>query len=114
MDSWVASLVPVPEYNKALETVFNQEINHHCFKILPFCLLSHYKMVSLSVIPMEYFSNFLLGIFFIYISNAIPKVPYTLPLPCSPMHPLPLLGPGVLLYCTVCSTKEPLFPMMAD
>jgi hypothetical protein len=29
-------------------------------------------------------NSFLLDIFFIYISNAIPKVPYTLPLPCSP------------------------------
>jgi hypothetical protein len=29
---------------------------------------------------------FLLDIFFIYISNAILKVPYTLPLPCSPTH----------------------------
>jgi hypothetical protein len=28
----------------------------------------------------------LLDIFFIYISNAIPKVPYTLPPPCSPTH----------------------------
>jgi hypothetical protein len=39
-----------------------------------------------------------LDIFFIYISNAIPKVPYTLPQPCSPTHPLPLLGPGIPLY----------------
>jgi hypothetical protein len=44
------------------------------------------------------FSNFLLGIFFIYILNAIPKVSSTLPPPCSPTHPLPLLGPGVPLY----------------
>jgi hypothetical protein len=44
------------------------------------------------------FIYFLLDIFFIYISNAIPKIPYTLPLPCSPTHPLPLLGPGVPLY----------------
>jgi hypothetical protein len=42
--------------------------------------------------------NFLLDIFFIYISNAIPKVPYTLLPPCFPTHPLPLLGPGVPLY----------------
>jgi hypothetical protein len=46
------------------------------------------------------FLNFdvLLDIFFIYISNAIPKVPYTLSTPCSPTHPLPLLGPGFPLY----------------
>jgi len=43
-----------------------------------------------------FFFEFLLGIFFIYISNAIPKVPYTLP-PRSPSHTLPLLGPGVPL-----------------
>jgi hypothetical protein len=42
--------------------------------------------------------HFLLDMFFIYISNAIPKVPYTLPLPRYPAHPLPLLGPGVPLY----------------
>jgi len=41
---------------------------------------------------------FLLDIFFIYISNAIPKIPYILPPPCSPTHPLPLLGPGIPLY----------------
>jgi hypothetical protein len=40
---------------------------------------------------------FLLDIFFIYISNATLKVPYTLPLPCFPTHPLPLLGPGISL-----------------
>ena len=39
--------------------------------------------------------NILLGIFFIYISNAIPKVSHT---PHSPTHPLPLLGPGFPLY----------------
>jgi hypothetical protein len=41
---------------------------------------------------------FLLGIFFICISNATPKVPHTLPYPHSPTHPLPLLGPGIPLY----------------
>jgi hypothetical protein len=40
----------------------------------------------------------LLDIFFIYIANDIPKVPYTLPPPCSPTHPLPLPGPGIPLY----------------
>ena len=37
----------------------------------------------------------LLGIFLIYISNAIPKAPHNLP--HSPTHPLPLFGPGVHL-----------------
>jgi hypothetical protein len=44
------------------------------------------------------FKNFLLDIFFIYILNANPKVPYTLPLPCSPTHPLPLPGLCIPLY----------------
>jgi hypothetical protein len=44
------------------------------------------------------FYAFLLDIFFIYISNAILKVPYTLPAPCSPTHPLPLLRPDIPLY----------------
>ena len=44
----------------------------------------------------SFFLNFLLDIFFIYISNSFPKVPYTLH--CSPAHPLPLLGPGIPLY----------------
>jgi hypothetical protein len=47
------------------------------------------------------FIYLLLDIFFIYISNAILKVPYTLPLPCSPTHPLPLLGPGIPLYWVI-------------
>jgi hypothetical protein len=41
---------------------------------------------------------FLLDIFFIYISNAIPKAPYTLSQPCSPTHLLLLLGSGIPLY----------------
>ena len=44
------------------------------------------------------FSFFLLSIFFIYISNAIPKAPYTLPPPFSQTHPLLLPVPGISLY----------------
>jgi hypothetical protein len=40
----------------------------------------------------------ILDVFFTYLSNAIPKVPYTLPPPCSPTHPLLLLGPGIPQY----------------
>jgi hypothetical protein len=42
-----------------------------------------------------YFLNFLLDIFFIYISYAIPQTPYNLPLPCSLTHLL--LLPGIPL-----------------
>jgi hypothetical protein len=40
-----------------------------------------------------FISYFLLDIFFIYISNSILKVPYTLDTPCSPTHPLPSSWP---------------------
>jgi hypothetical protein len=66
------------------------------------------------VIKHFYFLKNLLGIFFIYIFNAIPKVPRTLPpLPCPPhSHFLALVFPCTEVY-TVCKTKGPLFPMMA-
>jgi hypothetical protein len=43
-------------------------------------------------------SSFVLDIFYIYISNAIPKIPYTIPPPYSPTHPLLLPSPGIPLY----------------
>jgi hypothetical protein len=58
---------------------------------------------------------FLLDIFFIYISNAIPKVPYTLPQPAplpTHSHVLALAFPCTGAY-KVCKTKGPLFLMMA-
>jgi hypothetical protein len=51
-----------------------------------------------TIFLISFFPIFYLGIYCIYISNAIPKVPYTIPPACSPTHPLPLLGPGVPLY----------------
>jgi hypothetical protein len=54
-------------------------------------------MFSLGTLESLYVS-FLLDIFFIYISNAILKVPYTLLQPCSPTYPLPGPGPGIPLY----------------
>jgi hypothetical protein len=41
--------------------------------------------------------HFLLGIFLIYISNAIPKVPHTLPATPRPTHSN-FFGPGIPLY----------------
>jgi hypothetical protein len=61
------------------------------------------------------FSNFLLGIYFIFISNDIPKVPHTLPPAPLPTHSHFL---ALALPCTgaykICKTKRPLFLMMAD
>jgi hypothetical protein len=66
------------------------------------CPGTHLKIVHrilfTTIVELEQFFLFLLlGIYFIYISNAIPKVPPTLP-HHSPTHPLPPLGPGVPLY----------------
>jgi hypothetical protein len=59
--------------------------------------------------------NFLLGIFFIYISNAISEVPHTLPSTPLPTHSyfLALAFPCTEAY-KVYKTKGSLFPMMAD
>jgi hypothetical protein len=58
---------------------------------------------------------FFLGIFLVYIFNAIPKVPHT-----HPPNPLPTHSPILALAfpCTgaykVCVSNGPLFPVMAD
>jgi hypothetical protein len=49
----------------------------------------------------NYFLDILLDIFFIYISNAIPKVLNTLPLPCSLTHLLLLPDPGNPIYWSI-------------
>jgi hypothetical protein len=56
---------------------------------------------ALDFIIALFFFYFLLDIFFIYISNAIPKVPYTLPPPYSPTHPILLPGPCVPLHWAI-------------
>jgi hypothetical protein len=64
----------------------------------------------------EYFFFFiLLGIFLIYISNAIPKVPHTLPPTPLPTHShiLALAFPCTGAY-KVYKSNGPLFPVMAD
>jgi hypothetical protein len=58
---------------------------------------------------------FLLGIFFIHISNAIPKVPNTPPATPLPTHSHYL---ALAFSCTeahkVCKTNGPHFPLMAN
>jgi hypothetical protein len=50
----------------------------------------------LSFFSVYFLKIFLLGIFLIYISNAIPKpIPSPITSPHSPTHPLPLFGPGI-------------------
>ena len=84
----------------------NMQCEHYCFlpssnlggifaKILCSRFSSYNYLVQAMLEFLKYnchslldFNNFLLDIFFIYISNAILKVPYTYLLPCSPSHPL--------------------------
>jgi hypothetical protein len=75
-------------------------------------------METLNIILLSlafFFNNFLLGIFLIYIFNAIPKVPHT-----HPPNPLPTHYPflALALPCTgaykVCKSNGPLFAVMAD
>jgi hypothetical protein len=63
------------------------------------------------------FNNFLLDIFFIHISNAIPKVPYTLPPALLPNPPTTASWPWrspVLGHIKFAIPRGPLFPMMDD
>jgi hypothetical protein len=58
----------------------------------PMCKMRYIvnKISNLQHKPFLFFLNFLLDIFFIYISNVSPFS--SSPSPCSPSHPLPFLG----------------------
>jgi hypothetical protein len=68
-------------------------------------------------------TNFLLDIFFNYISNVVPfpSFPSENPLsfppsPCSPTHPLLLPGPSIPLYWGIDPSQDqgPVLPLMTD
>jgi hypothetical protein len=101
-----------------------EDMHHHTWQVFPTHKIQVFFQVLLDLTERLQFSCFLsfplsffilLDIFFIYISNAILKVPYNLPPPppCSPTHPLPLPGPGIPLYWGIWSWQEPLLPLMA-
>jgi hypothetical protein len=76
------------------------------------------QLISLSFFsffPLSPVFLLFLGIFFIYISNAIPKVPHALSPTSLPTHSHFL---ALAFPCTeadkVCMTNGPLFPLMAD
>jgi hypothetical protein len=74
-----------------------------------------FRKENLQLCIFFFINYFLLDFFFIYISNANPKVPYT---PCpAPLHThshfLALVFPCTEAY-KVYKTKGPLFPMMTD
>ena len=83
---------PLSASLRILELQESAMLCHH-----PVCLLLHMGSFSFKS-RKSLCIFFLLDIFFIYISNTISKVPYTLSLPCFPTHSLPLLGPGIPLY----------------
>jgi hypothetical protein len=98
-------LVLFPKRN--LELLFKNIFSQSYFFLEPLslCVLDFVSRLFFFI-----YIYFLLGIFLIYISNAIPNVPYTHP--HSPTHPLPLFGPGVPLYWGM--ANGPLFPVMAN
>jgi hypothetical protein len=66
----------------------------HGVMLILFSLCNYLGLIwqsGIEVLSVVGIVSFLLDIFFIYISNVIPKTPYT-PLPCSPTHPLTLPG----------------------
>jgi hypothetical protein len=97
--------VPLKGIKQCMLTVGNitpkRKIKRNKWRILTFV----WKPTSESISLLLCFLFFKLDAFFIYISNAITKAPYTLPLPCSPTHPLPLLGPGISLYRGIWSSQ---------
>jgi hypothetical protein len=52
-----------------------------------FCVLYNNIIVAMRKYKLSHFKAFLLDIFFIYISNVIPKAPYTLPPPALLLNP---------------------------
>jgi hypothetical protein len=86
------------------------------FSFFYFCLLiSLFFVFVFWCCFILFFKAFLLDIFFIYISNAIPKAPYTLPQPSSRTHSFLLPGPGIPLYWVIWSLhyQGPLLPLIA-
>jgi hypothetical protein len=75
----------------------------HYYYFNHICSLLFFPSMLASSFFFHYY--FLLGIFFIYISNAIPKVPHTLP-SHSPTHPHPILGTGIPLYWGILSLQD--------
>jgi hypothetical protein len=66
---------------------------------MPWSLRHVHKAELVQVVISRLFFFFLLRIFLNYISNAIPKVPHTLPPPLPyPLIPIFFFGPGITLY----------------
>jgi hypothetical protein len=73
-------------------TVSNIHIKIIVFQEASIALFKYFLLWS------TYLKHIFKDIFFIYISNAIPKAPYNLSPACSPTHPLPLPDPDIPLY----------------
>jgi hypothetical protein len=90
------------------------QIHIHEFKTMLVYIDTFFFLFHLTV-SMLFILFFLLDIFFIYISNAILKVPYNLPLPFPP-PPIPTSWPWrspVLGHINL-QDHGPLFPMTAN
>jgi hypothetical protein len=70
-------------------------MHHHCPAQSAFLKMSSH--IEKQFVGISFFLIFLLHIFLNYISNAIPKVPHTLPPTSLPTH-CHFFGPGIPLY----------------
>jgi hypothetical protein len=67
-----------------------------------FCLSNYLIYLEADLPFFKIFIRYVLHLHF----KSILKIPYTLPLPCPPTHPLLLLGPGVPLYWGIWSLQD--------
>jgi hypothetical protein len=91
-----------------MDRPFRQKLNREVMKLIM-------VMIQMYLTDTTFLKIFLLGIFLIYISNAIPKVPHTLTPTPQPTHShfLALAFPCTGAY-KVCLSNGPLFPVMVD
>jgi hypothetical protein len=107
------------QHLKCICTAWAQYENAHISEmIVNVCLYIQWTWYNWLILITRYlflFKYFLLHIFLNYISNAIPKVPHTLPPTPLPTHShfLALAFPCTGAY-KVCMSNGPLFPVMAD
>jgi hypothetical protein len=107
---------PGCDKKEVLECYEKKNSNHHIVMTSASFPATRFLLGLSSCTYFFFFLFFSIGIYFIYIPNAIPKVPHTLPHPL-PYPPTPTSWPWrspVLRQIKFAQPMGPLFPLMAD